>query len=480
MQRTNQDTRTSLLISQLPELLRLLLSLLQDPYLAEARLFLHYLRHKPGRGLVALYRFNRAQFISLALDERAIEVLSSNIAHELIDRVQPEITAMGNLHIPDLGITLQLFPQDEQLPSLPACYDTIENDSLHGFLQTTVHTYLQDQGWQILHMHAAPVRYKPASRCVIRYHLDLFHAARSEQRSLTLFGKLYAHSSQARALHTIQQHLYSEQEQTGELPLLPRPLGLQEDQGLTLQEAVATYQQQDGQWHIPVPGIRVLRARITYEREGIRPIVPRAELELTAQALARLHTSKISLNNPDLRTEEQEAKKVQERARLLRNYYPALAQEIHEQGAQLSRRLAIANPQSYRMAHGGFKPAQLLFDNQHVFVVDFDGACVADPALDIGYFLAYLRPGGLWYARPGMRAWFQEAEHTFCAAYRQATRHFGPINRASDSIFARSNLYAAALIFKIATRRVHRLNSPRPQELTAMLSEIRLLQEGPC
>ena len=41
-----------------------------------------------------------------------------------------------------------------------------------------------------------------------------------------------------------------------------------------------------------------------------------------------------------------------------------------------------------------------------------------------------------------------------------------------DGILKRSRLYEAALIFKIATRRVNRLNSPRPQELSAMLREI--------
>jgi len=50
---------------------------------------------------------------------------------------------------------------------------------------------------------------------------------------------------------------------------------------------------------------------------------------------------------------------------------------------------------------------------------------------------------------------------------------------AVDGILERSHLYEAALLFKIATRRVNRLNSPRPKELAAMLSEIaRCLSDG--
>ena len=48
----------------------------------------------------------------------------------------------------------------------------------------------------------------------------------------------------------------------------------------------------------------------------------------------------------------------------------------------------------------------------------------------------------------------------------------GSTQATADGILERSRLYEAALLFKIATRRVNRLNSPRPQELSEMLKEI--------
>jgi hypothetical protein len=39
-------------------------------------------------------------------------------------------------------------------------------------------------------------------------------------------------------------------------------------------------------------------------------------------------------------------------------------------------------------------------------------------------------------------------------------------------ILQRAHTYTAALLFKIATRRVNRLNSPRPQELAEILGDI--------
>ena len=114
----------------------------------------------------------------------------------------------------------------------------------------------------------------------------------------------------------------------------------------------------------------------------------------------------------------------------------------------------------------------MLFLGQRVFVVDFDGFCLADPALDVGYFLAYLRPSSLWYHRAGMRRWFEGAAACFTSAYRQTLHERGIDEAATDGILQRGRLYEAAVLFKIATRRVHRLNSPRPGELSTMLTEI--------
>ena len=105
-------------------------------------------------------------------------------------------------------------------------------------------------------------------------------------------------------------------------------------------------------------------------------------------------------------------------------------------------------------------------------MVDFDGFCLADPALDVAYLLAYLRPSGLWYHRPGMRDWFERAATEFVSAYRAAMLEWGIAHAEIDRILDHVRLYEAAILFKVATRRVHHLNSPRPQELSAMLGEI--------
>ncbi|MGH8862147.1 MAG: hypothetical protein ACRDVG_13105, partial [Jatrophihabitantaceae bacterium] len=90
----------------------------------------------------------------------------------------------------------------------------------------------------------------------------------------------------------------------------------------------------------------------------------------------------------------------------------------------------------------------------------------------VGYFLAYLRPPGLFYRRPGTRAWFESAAATFRSAYASAMRERGVAASEVTAILERSAVYEAALLLKIAARRPNRLHSPRPGEIHAILDEI--------
>jgi thiamine kinase-like enzyme len=201
-------------------------------------------------------------------------------------------------------------------------------------------------------------------------------------------------------------------------------------------------------------------------------VIPTEELWLTAIALSRLHTSTVRPDEKSPRTGAKEAKRARERASLIAGHNSSQAEEVLRLADQLATRLEALEPDAYRPAHGGFKASQLLFHSHKVFVVDFDGFCLADPALDVGYFLAYLRPSGLWYQLPGMMSWFKSASEAFTSTYRHAMIEHGITEEAINGILQRSKLYEAALLFKIATRRVNRLNSPRPKELAAMLEEI--------
>lgn len=497
-------SHTGLAILELPATINRLFVRAERPLLPEAEapvgLFVRYLRRKPGRGLAITYRVDgrlqqRTQTpadhahrtVSLTLDETALAGSRIRFSAAEAEQAPVEVQPSGALRVPDLGIAVQVFPADEGLPALAASCTPTPESALFQALQAAAQDQLADPAWRLVSAQAEPVRYKPASRCVIRYSIVLERPGKDQptSRKLTLFGKVYSDPQQAHTVQARQQDLYQEQLRDGKgAPLLPRPLGIIDAFGLTLNEAIqppaADEEKPDAPGQSLQTGIEALQPQIVRGRGGeiSAVLIPEEVLKRTASALARLHNSTLALDGQAPRTGTKEVKRLQERAALLAGYYPALAEQIQGLAGQLAERLEAARPDRYRPAHGGFKASQLLICGQQVSVVDFDGFCLADPALDVGYFLAYLRPSGLWYQRPGMRQWFEQAAAVFIAAYRQAMREAGQDQAALDGIAERSRLYEAALLFKIATRRVNRLNSPRTQELSALLAEMRSCLAG--
>lgn len=496
-------TNANLSIIELPVVVKDLFERAHRPLLPEANgplgLFVRYLRRKPGRGLAVIYSVDEIRSsqrgrnndphrsVSLTLDEQALEGPRIRFALAQTKEAALEVSPAGVLQAQELGLSVQSFPADGGLPMLAASCDVTPHSALFHTLEKAAQTQLKDEGWQLVMAKAEPVRYKPGNRCVIRYRLTLAHKAavqeaeQAEQatmRPLIIFGKVYANKDQAQTVQQLQLQLYNEQQQSGDIPLLPQPLGMIEALGLTFNEAVqpvtTAFQQDHEVWTTLRTGSRALRPSIEHGRNGeIAAIhVPEEELRLTARALARLHTSAVHPSETTPRTGAKEAKRARERAALIAKHTPEKAAEVQSLANQLAERLSALQPEAYRPAHGGFKASQLLFHSHRAFVVDFDGFCLADPALDVGYFLAYLRPSGLWYHSLGMRQWFESAASLFRDTYRQAMLEHAMAEAEVQNILQRARLYEAALIFKIATRRANRLNSPRPQELSTMLQEI--------
>jgi hypothetical protein len=472
-------------ILNLPDVVAQVFERAHRPLLPGARntpgLFVRYLRRKPARGLAVIYHVDEIgkpdkahandphRAVSLTLDEKALDGAQIRFNSAEAEQAAIEVEPSGVLRAETIGLSVQAFPADSGLPALAASCD-MSNEQVRAALERAARMQLQDERWQVASAQAIPVRYKPANRCVIRYELELEQEGANQptRKHLTIFGKVYADPQQAKDVQTLQQRLYDEQKAKG-APFLPRPLAIVEELGLTFNEAV---QPADSNEHM-LTGTRALLPHMERGRGGeiTRLVIPIEELQLTARALARLHTSSV---HPDgaPRTGAKEAKRARERASLIAGHNPGQAAEVQRLANQLAERLEALRPDTYRPAHGGFKASQLLFHSHQVFVVDFDGFCQADAALDVGYFLAYLRPSGMWYQRQGMRAWFEGGASVFKKAYRDAMLEAGTSEEAIEGILQRSRLYEAALLFKIATRRVNRLNSPRSKELAAMMEEV--------
>jgi hypothetical protein len=119
----------------------------------------------------------------------------------------------------------------------------------------------------------------------------------------------------------------------------------------------------------------------------------REELGKTGQALAALHHSQT--NYGATATLEQELAEIREVVGRLALSVPQLeeaAEPLLARLAQLSAEHPAEQPVS---AHHDFRPAQVLLHAGKVGFIDFDGASMAEPALDLGRFRAKLRDIGI-------------------------------------------------------------------------------------
>jgi hypothetical protein len=417
-----------------------------DGYLAQQatgrpRPPLRYLRRKPGRGLVAVFGpGDLGDIYTVTVDERSLLELPG-------DAAAPS------------SPTIQQFPIDPKLPDLDTVMAPAEHRPLAAALESTArqaHDVPAD--WHLLGVVAEPVRYKPGNRCVLRYRLrfgDPSAGAGTATRTCTLVAKLYGDPGEAQAATDLLARLRAQ----ADVDWTARPLGVVLGLPLALTEDL-------GSSRDPLPahsGLHIVHPG----SDGAFEVIGRA-----ARALAELHTSGLDTGDLSRRTGADEAGKAAKRATLLEQYVPGLAPDVRRVAGTLCATLAGLPVDTLRPGHGSYKPSQLMVRDGAVFLVDFDQFCLADPALDVGYFLAYLRPAGLWYHRAGRRAWFEDAAEVFRSTYLDRLTERGESATTCAGILGRAPVYEAALLLKIAARRANRLHSPRPGEVAAVLDEV--------
>jgi hypothetical protein len=429
---------------------------------------LTYLRRKAGRGLVAVYGTARdpGHLYTVTVEEDALTVPAGD---GVTAGWEPHWQGAwpGVVADPALGLAVQAFPTDRTLPALAAAMDPATDPQLWVALQSAGSASVPGTAeWTLDAVRAEPVRYKPGDRCVIRYRLVMLRPGpggprgagvdeQADRAEVSVIGKLYREQAQAVAADALLARLRTSS--AGDW--CPAPLGRVDPLALLLSEDLG-----DQRSNPPTrPGPDV-----------IHPGNPHSAATIAAagRALAGLHTSDTVEPGTPFRRGTDEADKAAKRAQVLSAYLPSLAVETTQIGREVCDRLRSLHPDQFVPAHGSYKPSQLLVRDGSVFLVDFDQFCQADPALDVGYFMAYLRPPGLFYDRRGTRDWFDTAAETFRNAYLGAQLERGATTADTASILSRSSVYEAALLLKIAARRPNRLHSPRPGEVHALWREI--------
>jgi thiamine kinase-like enzyme len=352
--------------------------------------------------------------------------------------------------IEPLHMVVHVWPLDGELPTL---VDATDPRHMTGVLGDALASRLaiEDCGIEL-------VSYRRRSRCVLRYVVRGRAAGTGEPQRLVLYGKLTPRGDDVlygETLASLRAHF--DARQNGGRITIPRSLGWRPDLGLALLEEVA------GEAKVGT----ALRARLRAKTPGTGPTLE-AMLSRCVRVATALHGSGLPLGRS--RPLDHRLTDLEHEVEITRMFSPEFAERA---GAWLGRLAASARRSEalpFRLCHGDFKYAQLLFDGEAVGLVDLDNICQAEPALDLGQFFAYLRT----QARQNQRAASvsptleQELCERFLDEYASG---MGLGAEDVRRLRARATLHEVASLLRMALHSQQKLKQTRLDSARALIEE---------
>lgn len=236
------------------------------------------------------------------------------------------------------------------------------------------------------------------------------------------------------------------------LARFPTPVGYDPTLRLLLTQALPG--------HASVP--RLLREAVA--GEPTKRAALRAAVRASGRALAGLHGT--DLSTAPVRPATTELLELRREIAVVARVWPGLAAAIGRHVDVLQTLVPGPAVSDLVLSHGDFTPSQVLLNGGAPALVDLDTLCWADPALDLGRYLAQLRLLGAKPAGAEAEPLLAELTDTFLAGYGEVSARSAAAATASDRI----RFYAATSLTRSALHGARQLKGYRLELAMSLLA----------
>ena len=334
------------------------------------------------------------QTVSTLVNARLFEDISSckayventliPVAARTHDRLEIKPFANPVAIVEHLKMAVSVFPIDGMIPTLVEATDP---HKIAGLLAETLPEAVSGE-FLVKDVRLDLAHYGRFARCVLRYSVEGIQVASQTPHTITVYGKVDADGSGDVTVSIISA--LRERLDEPHVPYrfrIPHALGYFPDLELLLMEAIPGkpfFKELLKTW--PGNGNPVRRNGKTSSESQL---TLEEAIRACAFIAATLHSSDIKLGPQ--KTLEMQVAQLREESRVIGRTFPELRAQID---SWLNETIAFSHAYEAMppcFSHGDFTYTQLIFDGSGGGLVDFDSICQAEPAHDLGHYLAYQR-----------------------------------------------------------------------------------------
>lgn len=379
------------------------------------------------------------------------------IAMRALDRTElkPYSTTTGMLS--DMNLAFSVFPIDGVIPTL---LEATDPQVMVDIFQRTLPDALSGN-FDVDRFSLDMAHYGRQRRCVLRYQVIGKQPGDGVPQYQTVYGKVDADGTGALTIPVISalREEMSNGHTAGKFGV-PRSLGFRPDLQLLMMEAL--------------PG-KPLVAGLLKERIGAEEMQHASSINLEESIeacgviAAALHSTGIKLGRK--RTFEVEAQWLRGE---LQNIYGVLPDLGAKLLAYLDEAVAFESTSTSLplcFSHGDFTYTQLIFDGEKTGLVDFDTVCQAEPALDLGQFLAYQRLAIRKDQNPAAPLSSEEVDHLGELFLESYIKTSGKRIVDEQQLRSRVSVYELVSLLRLAVHSWQKLKGNRLEHTIDLLEE---------